>query len=81
MTGGSSGIGQGILYNIAKLESDVTLISWDVNEGSNEATMKRIQSLGVKRFKAMTVDLTNRSQVAIAAAKVTAMAVACSLQR
>lgn len=48
----------------------MTLISWDVNEASNEATMKKIRSLGVKRTMAMTVDVSNRNQVAAAAAKV-----------
>ena len=48
----------------------MTLISWDIDAVSNEALMKELKALGVRKALSYTVDVTDLDRVAETVAKV-----------
>ena len=70
MTGGLNGIGREILVELAKRNSSITLISWDVDSERNNSTIKELKALGVSKAYSFDVDVTDDEQVAAAAARV-----------
>ena len=70
VTGGSNGIGREILVELAKRNSRITLISWDVDSERNQSTIKELKALGVSKAYSFDVDVTDDDQVAAAAARV-----------
>ena len=55
---------------LAKRNSSITLISWDVDSERNNSTIKELKALGVSKAYSFDVDVTDDEQVAAAAARV-----------
>ncbi|CAG7825745.1 unnamed protein product [Allacma fusca] len=70
VTGGANGIGREICIQLATLEKNLTIITWDVNEEKNLETVDILRGLGVRKALAYTVDVSSQEEVALAAAKV-----------
>jgi NAD(P)-dependent dehydrogenase (short-subunit alcohol dehydrogenase family) len=70
VTGGANGIGREICLQLARIESYITIISWDIDERANELLIKELKAHDVRRALGYKVDVSNREEVEEAARKV-----------
>jgi all-trans-retinol dehydrogenase (NAD+) len=70
VTGGANGIGREICLRLAEEERNLTIITWDINEEKNLATLKLLKDLDVRKAFAFTVDVSDRDQVSSVAEKI-----------
>ena len=70
ITGGANGIGREICRKLCEEERELTIISWDVDQGENEALVQELRELGVKKAVGFTVDVSDSGQVETAAKRV-----------
>ncbi|CAG7732396.1 unnamed protein product [Allacma fusca] len=70
VTGGANGIGREICRHIARYETCLTIISWDIDVVGNQNLRNELEALGVKKTMVSTVDVSNQKQVEAAARKI-----------
>ncbi|CAG7724306.1 unnamed protein product [Allacma fusca] len=70
VTGGAQGIGREICREITRLEKNLTVITWDVDEKNNLETVDILKGQGVRNAFAFTVDVGDSEQVAVSAKKI-----------
>ncbi|CAG7724307.1 unnamed protein product [Allacma fusca] len=70
VTGGANGIGREICFDIANRETNLTIISWDLNKERNLELSEELKALGVKNAFEFTIDVTDRKQVVAGAKKI-----------
>ncbi|CAG7720972.1 unnamed protein product, partial [Allacma fusca] len=69
ITGAGNGLGREMCLYLGETCPDATLVCWDINQKSNNETVKRLKTKGVRAF-GYEIDISNRERVTECAAKV-----------